>query len=95
LEIQGGCQGLIFDEKITILPVDHPARIYKVGPIVFILGKNIAKCKDMPYGRRSAEIQNGCQGAFITFVFALDSTNMDGCFCKFDMLTSLGYSILG
>jgi hypothetical protein len=53
LEIQDGRQGLIFDEKIIILPVDH-----KVGPTVFILGKNIAKCKDMPYGRRSVEIRN-------------------------------------
>jgi hypothetical protein len=31
---------------------------HKVGPIVFILGKNIAKCKDMPYGRGLAEIRN-------------------------------------
>jgi hypothetical protein len=56
LEIQNGRQGLIFDEKITILPGGH-----KVGSVVFILGKNgknIAKCKDMPYGRRSAEIGN-------------------------------------
>jgi hypothetical protein len=30
----------------------------KVGPIVFILGKNIARYKDQPYGRRSAEIIN-------------------------------------
>ena len=50
-------KGLIFDEKITILPVDHHGG-HKVGPIVFILGENIAKCKDMPYGRRSAEIGN-------------------------------------
>jgi hypothetical protein len=55
LEIQDGRQGLIFDEKMTILPVDHHGG-HKVGPIVFILGENIAKCKDMPYGRRSAEI---------------------------------------
>jgi hypothetical protein len=46
-----------FDEKMTILPVDHHSD-HKVGPIVFILGKNIAKCKDMPYKRRSAEIGN-------------------------------------
>jgi hypothetical protein len=57
LEIQDGRQGLIFDEKMTILPVDHHGG-HKVGPIVFILGKNIAKCKDMPYGRRLAEIRN-------------------------------------
>ena len=50
-------KGLIFDEKIIILPVDHHSG-HKVGPIVFILGQNIAKCKDMPYGRRSAEIGN-------------------------------------
>jgi hypothetical protein len=50
---------------MTILPVDHHGG-HKVGPIVFILSKNIAKFKDMPYGRRSAEIgmQNGCQGLF-------------------------------
>jgi hypothetical protein len=42
---------------MTILPVDHHGA-HKVGPIVFILGENIAKCKDMPYGRRSAEIGN-------------------------------------
>jgi hypothetical protein len=38
---------------MTILPVGH-----KIGTIVFILGENLAKCKDMPYGRRSAEIGN-------------------------------------
>jgi hypothetical protein len=53
LEIQDGHQGLIFDEKMTILPLDHHS-----GHIVFILSKNIAKCKDMPYGRRVAEIGN-------------------------------------
>jgi hypothetical protein len=31
-----------------ILPVDHHGG-HKVGHIVFILGENIAKCKDMPY----------------------------------------------
>ena len=31
----------------TILPVDDHGD-HKVGPIVFILGKNIAKYKDMP-----------------------------------------------
>ncbi len=49
--------GLIFYEKMTILPVDHHG-YHKIGPIVFILGKNIAKCKNMPHGRRSAEIGN-------------------------------------
>jgi hypothetical protein len=43
--------------KMTILPLDHHSG-HKIGPIVFILGKNIAKCKDMPYERRSAEIGN-------------------------------------
>jgi hypothetical protein len=53
------------------LPVDHHSGL-KVDPIVFILGKNIAKCKDMPYGRRSAEIRNskwpprGLFGSFFT-----------------------------
>ncbi len=47
----------IYDEKMTIMPVDHHGG-HKVDPIVFILGKNIAKYKDMPYERRSAEIGN-------------------------------------
>jgi hypothetical protein len=46
-EIQDGHQGLIFDEKITIWPVDHHSD-HKVGPIVFILDENISKYKDMP-----------------------------------------------
>ncbi len=57
MEIQDGRQGLIFYEQMTILPVDHHSG-HKVGSIVFILGNNMAKCKDMPYGRRSAEIGN-------------------------------------
>jgi hypothetical protein len=57
LEIQDGCQGLIFDEKMTILPVDHHVG-HKIGPIVVILGMNIAKYKDMPYEKRLAEIGN-------------------------------------
>ncbi len=40
MEIQDGHQGLIFDEKNTILPVDYHSD-QKVGPIL-ILGKNIA-----------------------------------------------------
>ncbi len=65
MEIQDDCQGLIFDEKMTFLPVDHHGG-HKVGPTVFILGKNISKCKDMPYGKRTTEIgiKNGHQGAF-------------------------------
>ncbi len=47
----------MFDEKMTILLVDQHSG-HKVGPIVFILGKNIAKCQDMPYGRQSDEIEN-------------------------------------
>ncbi len=42
---------------MTILPVDHQGD-HKVSHIVFILGENIVKCKDMPYGRRSGEIGN-------------------------------------
>jgi hypothetical protein len=30
--IQDGRQGIIFDEKMTILPVDHHC-VHKVGPI--------------------------------------------------------------
>ena len=51
LEIQDGRQGLIFDEKMTILPVDHHVG-HKIGPIVFILGMNITKFKNMPYEKR-------------------------------------------
>ena len=50
-------RGSFLMKKITILPVDHHSG-HNVGPIVFILGKNIAKCKDMPNERRSAEIGN-------------------------------------
>ncbi len=57
MEIQDGRQGLIFDEKMTVLPVDHHTD-HKVGPIVFILGKNIAEYKDISHRRRSAEIGN-------------------------------------
>jgi hypothetical protein len=46
-EIQDGRQELIFDDKMTILPVNHHGD-HKVGAIVFILGENIAKYKDMP-----------------------------------------------
>ncbi len=45
MEIHDGRQGLIFDEKMTILPVDHHGD-HKVG--IFILGENIAKYKEMP-----------------------------------------------
>jgi len=47
-ENQDGRQGLIFDEKMTILPIDHHGG-HKIDPIVFILGMNIAKYKAMPY----------------------------------------------
>jgi hypothetical protein len=42
---------------VTIWSVDYHSG-QKVGLIVFILGKNIAKCKDMPYERILAEIGN-------------------------------------
>jgi hypothetical protein len=42
---------------MPILPVDHLGD-HKVGPIVIILGKNIAKYMYMPCGRRLAEIGN-------------------------------------
>ena len=60
MEIQDGRQGLIFDEKMTILPVDHHVG-HKIGPIVFILGMNIAKYKDIPYEKRLAFF-----GSFLT-----------------------------
>ena len=56
-ENQDGRQGLIFDEKMTILPVGYHVG-HKIGPIVFILGMNIAKYQDMPYEKRLAEIGN-------------------------------------
>jgi hypothetical protein len=52
-----GHQGLIFDEKIKILPFDHRGG-HKFSPIVFILGENIAKHNDMQHGRKLAEIRN-------------------------------------
>ena len=42
---------------------------HKIGPIVFILGTNIAKYKDMPYEKRLAEIGNSKwppRGSFLT-----------------------------
>ena len=42
---------------MTILPVDHHGG-HTIGAIVFILGLNIAKYKDMPYGKRLADIGN-------------------------------------
>ena len=45
-EIQDGCQGLIFNDKMTILPFYHYGG-HKVGPIGFLLDKNIAKYKEI------------------------------------------------
>jgi len=42
--------GADFDEKMTILPVDHHGE-HKVGPIVFILDMNIASYKNMPHDK--------------------------------------------
>ncbi len=47
----------IFYEKMTFLPFDHHGG-HNVGPIIFILGKNAVKYKDMPLGKGSAEIRN-------------------------------------
>jgi hypothetical protein len=47
-DIQNGHQGLIFDEKLTRLPIDHHSD-HKIGPVVFILCENVIKFKDMPY----------------------------------------------
>jgi hypothetical protein len=44
--VVGRPSNLVFDEKITILPVDHHNG-HKVGPIIFILGPTIAKYKDI------------------------------------------------
>ena len=44
-------------KKMTILPIDHHGG-QKIGPIVFILGTNVTKYKDMPYEKRLAEIGN-------------------------------------
>jgi hypothetical protein len=55
LEIQDGRQVLIFKIKSTRFPVDHHGG-RKVGPIVFILSKNIVMYKEMPCGNRSIEI---------------------------------------
>ena len=45
---------------MTILPVNHHGG-HNIGPIVFILGMNLAKYKDMPYGKRLAFF-----GSFLT-----------------------------
>jgi hypothetical protein len=49
-------RGSFSPKKMTNVPVDHG--VHKVGSIVVILGKNIAKCNNMPYGRRSVKIRN-------------------------------------
>jgi hypothetical protein len=36
-------------KKMTIFPVDHHGD-YKISRIVFMLGENFAKNKDLPYG---------------------------------------------
>ncbi len=64
---------------MTILPVDHNLPVdfgHKVGPIVFILGNNIAKYQDMPIGkgRVKLEIRNGRQGALTFLVEILQHT---------------------
>ena len=51
MEIQDGHQELIFDEKITFLHVDHHGG-HKVGPIVFILGLNIAEIRNKKWPPR-------------------------------------------
>jgi hypothetical protein len=61
---------------MTILPVDHYGD-YKINSIVFILGENVAKYKDVPYGWRSAEIKNCHQEALLTM--------------KVSMLVGMGY----
>ena len=48
--------GAHFRWKMTMLHVDHHDG-HNVGPIVFLLGRNIAKYKDIPYGGRSADIE--------------------------------------
>jgi hypothetical protein len=72
LEIQDGRQGLIFDEKMTILPVDQHG--HKVGPIVFILGENIAMYREE--NRRKSEIQNGCCDTFFRLFFNVKMTHL-------------------
>ena len=42
---------------MTTLPIDHHGG-HKIGLIVFILGMNIAKYKDMSYEKRLAESGN-------------------------------------
>ena len=42
---------------MTMLPIDHHGG-HTIGTIVFILGRSIAKYKDMSYEKRLAEIGN-------------------------------------
>jgi hypothetical protein len=73
-----GRQGLIFDEKKIIMPVDHHIG-HKVGPIVLILVKIIAnlKYKYMPY-ERSAEIGNSIWPPrdFFRLIFTVNMTHL-------------------
>jgi hypothetical protein len=44
-----GHKGFIFNEKMANFPIDCLTD-YRTSPIVFILGKNVDKYEDMPYG---------------------------------------------
>jgi hypothetical protein len=59
------------------LPVDHHGD-HKIGPIVVILGMNIVKYEDMPYGKNwlKSEIQNGCQEAFFGSFHTVKMTHL-------------------
>ena len=65
------------NEKMTISPVDHHGG-HKIGPIVFLLGRNIAKYKDMPYEKRwlKSGIQNGRQEAFFGCFLTVKKTHL-------------------
>ncbi len=58
LVISNGLQG-VSNEKITILPVDHDSDL-KIRPVVFILGYNVAKYKNMPYDLGNSKWPPGC-----------------------------------
>ena len=69
--IQDVCQGLIFDEKITMLHVDLNDG-HNIAPIVFLLGRNITKYKDIPNGGRLADIEHNSKwlpGGFFLLIF--------------------------
>ncbi len=76
MEIQDGCQGHIFVEKMAILPVDYHGD-NKIGPIVFMLDRILLSVRTCHMeDRLKSEIQNGRQGAFFSSFFTVNMTHL-------------------